>query len=197
MDYAWLDDVTYQDWQRYHGLMGSEFSCRIAITSGLLIFNSQGSEEFADQAYAIQNGSHPSPPINPVIPAMRELQSELEDIAVGFDSRLRRIKRTGERAFTGAPVDGDEVPGDAEFSILPIPEETAVDESEEVPPVILGRSKEQVLEALNMAEEQSPETTLSEGSVLAESVEVKSREPAEETDSIPETIQVATHHVEL
>jgi hypothetical protein len=164
----------------------------------LLIFNSQGSEEFVDQAYAIQNGSHPSPPINPVIPAMRELQSELEDIAVGFDSRLRRIKRSGERAFTGAPVDEDEVPSEAEFSILPVPEETAVNKPEgEIPPVILGRSKEQVLEALKMAEEQSQETTLSEGSELAESVEMTFREAAEETGSIPETIQVATHHVEL
>ena len=22
MDYAWLEDVTYMDWQRYHDLMG-------------------------------------------------------------------------------------------------------------------------------------------------------------------------------
>lgn len=26
LDYAWLDDVTYQDWQRYHDLVRSEYS---------------------------------------------------------------------------------------------------------------------------------------------------------------------------
>jgi hypothetical protein len=25
MDYAWLEDVTYQDWQKYHDLMRSKF----------------------------------------------------------------------------------------------------------------------------------------------------------------------------
>ena len=26
MDYAWLDDVTYRDWQNYHDLVRSEYS---------------------------------------------------------------------------------------------------------------------------------------------------------------------------
>ena len=26
-DYIWLGDVTYQDWQRYHALVGSECFC--------------------------------------------------------------------------------------------------------------------------------------------------------------------------
>lgn len=26
LDYAWLDDVTYQDWQRYHDLVRSKFT---------------------------------------------------------------------------------------------------------------------------------------------------------------------------
>lgn len=25
LDYAWLEDVTYDDWQRYHALIGSQY----------------------------------------------------------------------------------------------------------------------------------------------------------------------------
>jgi hypothetical protein len=25
LDYAWLEDVTYNDWQRYHALIGSQY----------------------------------------------------------------------------------------------------------------------------------------------------------------------------
>ena len=57
-------------------------------------------KKYLNVAASIQNGTHPSPPINPVATALNDLQSELEDIVVGFETRLRRIKRAGERAFT-------------------------------------------------------------------------------------------------
>jgi hypothetical protein len=31
-DYIWLADVTYQDWQRYHALVGSERFCATSNT---------------------------------------------------------------------------------------------------------------------------------------------------------------------
>ncbi|KAI0079105.1 hypothetical protein K474DRAFT_730573 [Panus rudis PR-1116 ss-1] len=143
LDYAWLDDVTYQDWQRYHQL-------------------NIRSENFTDQAHAIQNGTHPSPPINPVLDALSELQTEVEDTILGFETRLRRVKRHGERSFGAKdgkdPVD-DEIVLDETVSILPI-EDDAHKKPEEgetpanIPPVTIGRSKEEVVEALNRAAEQ-------------------------------------------
>lgn len=33
LEYAWLDDVTYMDWRRYHALLDSKITC-------LTMFNS-------------------------------------------------------------------------------------------------------------------------------------------------------------
>lgn len=138
IDYAWLDDVTTRDWERYHDLM-------------------RRGENFKEEAMMIQNGTHTSPPINPIIPAIADLRSEVEDIVIGFETRLRRIKRNGDRVFGGLSMDnnekregdelGDEKP---EVSILPInPDDELIDEV--IPPVVIGKSQEQVLEALGNA----------------------------------------------
>ncbi|THH27750.1 hypothetical protein EUX98_g6442 [Antrodiella citrinella] len=146
LDYAWLDDVTYQDWQRYHDLV-------------------RASEQFTELATSIQNGSHPSPPINPVLPALADLQAEVQDVVVGFETRLRRVKRNGDRAFGAIPGDEDvndgeesDTPADETVSILPIEQD---EKKEPVPAqspldvhqVIIGRSKEEVVAALNRAAE--------------------------------------------
>ncbi|KAH9987154.1 hypothetical protein BJV74DRAFT_842836 [Russula compacta] len=110
-DYMWLADVTYHDWQRYHALVGK-------------------SNNFTDLAMSIQNGSHPSPPINPISDAMQELQTELQDVIAGFETRYRRIKRHGFKAFDSPPSDkiGEEEveqviesPEPPEASIFPTP----------------------------------------------------------------------------
>ncbi|CAL1715216.1 unnamed protein product [Somion occarium] len=148
LDYAWLDDVTYQDWQRYHDLV-------------------RRSENFTAQAHAIQNGSHPSPPINPILTALSDLQIEVQDTVLGFETRLRRINRHGERSFGSKdgqdPID-DEIILDETVSILPIEDEAhrAPAEGEtpvDIPQVIIGRGKEEVISALNRAAEQESATS--------------------------------------
>ncbi|KAG1835799.1 hypothetical protein DFJ58DRAFT_710522 [Suillus subalutaceus] len=134
LDYAWLDEVTYSDWQRYHSLIDA-------------------SEKFAQEANSIQNGTHENLMMdNPIIPIFEDLESEVQDVVIGFETRLRRIKRDGERAFNS--VQKDEEKEQLLFqsvSILPIPEEGA-GERAYVPPVVIGRSKEEVLEALGKVE---------------------------------------------
>ncbi|KAL1940799.1 hypothetical protein VTO73DRAFT_7840 [Trametes versicolor] len=139
LDYAYLDDVTYLDWQRYHDL-------------------ARRSENFTTHAHSVQDGSHPSPPINPVVAAIADLQVEVEDVVAGFETRLRRITRGGARAFGTTEEESDDeeapAPGDETVSILPIeesalPEHTQSPADVEVPPVVIGRGKEEVEAALN------------------------------------------------
>ncbi|KAI6001192.1 hypothetical protein EDD15DRAFT_1663711 [Pisolithus albus] len=138
LDYAWLDDVTYNDWQRYHSLMGV-------------------SDDYAEEAASVQNGTHPSIVVaNPLAPITEDLRSELGDIIIGFETRLRRLKREGERAFNGnGAVQKEEEKGhvsEPEVSILPIPGTDARERVQtSIPPVIIGRSKEEVLDALKKA----------------------------------------------
>ena len=125
-------------------------------------------------AMAIQNGSHPSPPINPVLDVMEDLQEEVNDITVGFETRLRRIKREGDRAFAmniAKDIDNILAEGQDEpletvesseplASILPVPEpDDSLGRSEEdvlreVSDSVLGRSKDEVVEAFGRAEKQ-------------------------------------------
>ncbi|KAI0369129.1 hypothetical protein BV20DRAFT_1053422 [Pilatotrama ljubarskyi] len=138
LDYAYLDDVTYMDWQRYHDL-------------------ARKGDNFTAHVQSVQDGTHPSPPINPVLPAIADLQNEVEDVVAGFQTRLRRINRNGARAFGTPEEASDEEPpatGDETVSILPIeesalPEHTQSPADVNVPPVVIGRGKEEVEEALN------------------------------------------------
>lgn len=139
LDYAWLDEVTYSDWQRYHSLIDV-------------------SEKFTEEANSIQNGTHENLIMdNPIIPIFEDLESEVQDVVIGFETRLRRIKRDGERAFNNVQKDEEKTAADPErdvgpeVSILPIPEE-GTGERTYVPPVTIGRSKEEVLEALGKVE---------------------------------------------
>ncbi|OJA21190.1 hypothetical protein AZE42_01377 [Rhizopogon vesiculosus] len=141
LDYAWLEEVTYSDWQRYHSLIDA-------------------SENFTQEANSMQNGTHASSSVdNPIIPIFEDLESEVQDVVIGFETRLRRIKRDGERAFNSIQKDeekgttaADLEPGvEPEVSILPIPEKGA-SAQDYVPPVVIGRSKKEVLEALGKVE---------------------------------------------
>jgi len=140
-DYIWLDDVTYLDWKRYHDLLGK-------------------SDNFTNLAHSIQNGSHPSPPIDPVSGAIHEFQREVEDIITGFESRFSHIQRNGLRALESSLGDmgGDEdaeqdteLPQSPEVSILPIPRDDPNLISESDFPVV-GRGKVEIEEALERAE---------------------------------------------
>ena len=86
------------------------------------------------------------------MPAIQDLQAEVEDVISGYNARLRKVKRSGVRAFGSADeAAGDEEDGSA--SILPIeePEQTGV--GADVPPVVVGRGKEEVEAALNRVAE--------------------------------------------
>lgn len=96
-----------------------------------------------------RNGTHAEAMDNPLLPALKELRVEVDDIITGFGSRLRRIQRDGERAFSEPNHDQDS-PGsksaeDPTASILPIANE------ESIPQVTVGKSPEQVAEALKEA----------------------------------------------
>lgn len=168
LDYAWLDDVTYNDWQRYHGLIQGQLHHRnliITPASDRLT----ASENFAQEAASIQNGMHPSDTApNPVLPVIEDIESEIRDIAIAFETRLRRIKRDGERAFNNGNGNGtasheeDKVSAtEPEVSILPIPDATERPNTVAVPPVIIGRSQEEVLEALKKVQPHDGQETLS------------------------------------
>jgi hypothetical protein len=160
-EYIWLADVTYHDWQRYHALVGSEcffFFMHLCYLLNCLVL--KGSNNFTELANSIQNGSHPSPPIDPIPSVMHDLQLELQDVIAGFETRFRRIKRNGFRTFdslSGDTMDEEENEHVSEshqppeVSILPIPE----DESNpilgsEFP--VVGRGKAEVEEAFARAE---------------------------------------------
>lgn len=123
------------------------------------------SENFLDYCRSVQNGSHPSPPINPVQAAIQELEYEVQDVVVGFETRLRRIKRNGERAFGGVAgdIDIEEQPEDETVSILPIEDDAhkplVEGESPAIPPVVIGRKPEEIISALSRAAEQGAQVT--------------------------------------
>ena len=124
LDYAYLDDVTYHDWQRYHDLIRSKSSTNVQRRD-VSLMRFAGSENFTVHAQSIQDGTHPSPPINPVGPAIKELQDEVEDVIHGFNARLRTIKRSGARAFGTPEEEADE-------------EQEGVDQKEITEPLTIG-----------------------------------------------------------
>jgi len=94
---------------------------------------------------------------------MHDLQLELQDVIAGFETRFRRIKRNGFKAFDSLPRDtvdeeeteqGSESYQSPEVSILPIPGE----ESNPGTPIlgsefpVVGRGKAEVEEALARAD---------------------------------------------
>ena len=161
LDYAWLDDVTYNDWQRYHGLIQGDSRSMKLYSLPQCLMAVVASDNFAHEAASIQNGTHTNGTAsNPVVPVIEDIESEMKDIVIGFETRLRRIKRDGERAFNNGngngstpPKEEDKVPApEPEVSILPVPDITGNKPGKVVPPVIIGRSKEEVLEALKKVE---------------------------------------------
>ncbi|OBZ74226.1 hypothetical protein A0H81_05953 [Grifola frondosa] len=118
LNYAWLDDVTYNDWKRYHDLL-------------------KKSDNFTALAQSIQDGTHPSP-------------------------LSTRIKRNGERAFGGQEIDAEADDSIADES-LPIQDRDNVHSPADLPfpPVVIGKSKEEVMDALNRVADQEGQATSS------------------------------------
>ena len=111
----------------------------------------------------MQDGSSVSPPANPLLKELKALQTEVEDVVLGFETRLRRIRRNNARAF-GEGVKQDETDtDDAPVSILPIEDKGKAQTPADidVPPVVIGRSKDEVQAALARAVEADGDAMLS------------------------------------
>lgn len=157
IDYAWLDDVTYSDWQRYHDLMRSY-------------------EKYDSDARTIANGTHPLSPEDPLISAMSDTQHDAMIIIEGFQVRVRDLKLIAHDIYSevdrkaaaaakdvnapdvsalpvGEPSQiADQLPPAPQVSILPIdpnPQEPSV---ESVGDIFVGRGAEEVKEAVARAE---------------------------------------------
>jgi hypothetical protein len=147
-------------------------------------------------ALSVQNGSHPSPPINPVLPAIEDLQNEVQDVVVGFETRLRRIKRTGERAFGSAPEsEARDDPDDETVSVLPIEDESRkrVDDGESpvAPPVVIGRGAEEILSALDRAAEAKAHAT---SAPEDESVDPEQVVESLAQEAVADEVHTSTYH---
>ncbi|KAG8958197.1 hypothetical protein FRC03_009361 [Tulasnella sp. 419] len=157
LDYAWLDDVTVQDWTRYHELLGA-------------------AESLKKELIELANGSSPKSPSNALNNALRQLQLDLQDVGLGFKYYIDKSYRRGLNTFAGRPADYGEngedaepkpeatakdIPsetGEPEVSILPIPDgekdrrphEEVLENAQHV---FMSKGKEQVEQAVKMAEE--------------------------------------------
>jgi len=156
------------------------------------------SENFTQQATAIQKGTHSSPPINPVVDVLEELESEIEDIVNSFETRLQNLKHDGESAFSGQVEDADTTgsTSEPEFSILPVPKDEVDSEGAtgDIPPVVVGRSKEEIVDAFSRAGEDAgviPQSVETESEVAGSFAEEMSTEAGREKPVL------ATGHVEL
>ncbi|KAG5641429.1 hypothetical protein DXG03_005245 [Asterophora parasitica] len=150
LDYAWLDDVTYHDWQKYHDLMRT-------------------SENFTTRASTLQAAVDPKG-TDILIDALNDLEEEVNDVVDGFNVLLNGVRRRAEGpggVFTPyfdsefhkdkeSREQHEEKKGeekekeDEQVSILPIePQPTGEAEPKiggaiGVEDILLGRSKEEV-----------------------------------------------------
>lgn len=105
------------------------------------------------------NGSHPQAFANPVADALQKLQDEVGEIITGFETRLRQIREEGNNILSSDEKPSSGLGSDSpEVSILPIVGDgTRQGKSEEnvlqdVSDAILGRSADEVVEAVGKAE---------------------------------------------
>ncbi|KAF5338636.1 hypothetical protein D9611_012758 [Ephemerocybe angulata] len=118
MDYAWLDDVTYGDWQKYHDLMRTY-------------------ENFEQEAaQRVHNSSNPTAPDNtttslllrlpewpeftvpdPLVAALDKLQTEMDEIVAGFGFALSSLKSKAREVFSVYNFDDEEKESEGFFSV--------------------------------------------------------------------------------
>ena len=136
---------------------------RSAAVANLVYFS--GSENFTAHAHSVQDGSHPSPPINPVMVAIKELQDEVDDVIACFNARLRKIKRSGARGF-GSPVPADEDSEEEADASIPAAEDSEQTEASgegSVRNVVVGRGKGAAESASILPADEPEQTETPEG----------------------------------
>ncbi|KAJ7663823.1 hypothetical protein DFH06DRAFT_1188593 [Mycena polygramma] len=152
MDLSWLADVTPMDWEVYHSL-------------------AKIGEDFQVEASDIQSGKHPRPPADPFLVRLEAAHDALTELVQELGGRIDSLRAEFAGAVNPAVADvpsslalseeegEDEEEGEAEaaepeVSILPI-EPVAPAEPEIVDPaqVVIGKSTEQVVQAMRAAGE--------------------------------------------
>lgn len=132
---------------------------------------------------SIQDGSHSSPPVNPIGAALDDLETEVREIQAGFLSRLRSVGRSGQDALQGQDAPAEDP------HILPVPEEDlAAGLGASVP--IVGRSADEVVAALERAEAFAESHSSAGSESSSEHTEGVSAEAKDDPAS-------PAHHVEL
>lgn len=81
LDYAWLEDVTYDDWQQYHDLV------RMA-------------EAFEQTAYGMQNNTLENAPRDPIMPLLDDLDQDTKDIVAGFQIALGKVRGDAAKVYS-------------------------------------------------------------------------------------------------
>ncbi|KAG6886758.1 hypothetical protein C0992_002506 [Termitomyces sp. T32_za158] len=129
LDYAWLDDVTYYDWQKYHDLMRT-------------------SENFTAHAHKIQAQLEPQG-TNALVDALNVLEREVGGVVDGFARVVEEVRARVEGrggVFAREAEGGEEAEegqggeGEGErVSILPVPKPVPAAQD-----VFVGRDKEEV-----------------------------------------------------
>ncbi|KAL1742124.1 hypothetical protein HDZ31DRAFT_84358 [Schizophyllum fasciatum] len=173
VDYAWLDDVTYSDWQRYHDLM-------------------RAYEKYDSDARTIANGTHPLSPEDPLVEAMSNTQDDAMTIIEGFQVRIRDLKALARDIYSevdaadvsALPVaNPSETPAQVapppEMSILPIDPAQPEAGVEGLDKILVGRSAEEVKEAVARAESFGASVLEKGSSVVAEAVPTVTPDHAE------------------
>jgi hypothetical protein len=146
-------------------------------------------EAFTDKALAVQNGTWAKPIKNVVQDAIEELETEVAGVVGAFETRMTRLNEDGARAFADSTEDV-KVP-DVSIPVTP-PAETAPG-AQAVPPVLVGRGKEEVAEALGRVEAQEVTETLPPTTPDADkSADELVGEIADEAAGLPKNV-----HVEL
>lgn len=123
-------------------------------------------KDFLDKSLALVNGSHPQAYANPVAKALQQLHDEVSEIISGFDTRLRQIRTEGNQILSSKGKPAETEGATPDVSILPIVDDgTGQGKSEEkvlqeVSDAILGRSEDEVVDALHRAEGRASDEKL-------------------------------------
>lgn len=121
----------------------------------LVFFSVPDAKTWAEEITALLDGTAEDAYPNPVLDAFNDLHSEVSDITVGFQTRMRRIKREGERAFAANETPVNKIEGaKPEVSVLPIVNKKGRENGalEEVAEAILERSEKEIVDAIGRAE---------------------------------------------
>ncbi|KAH9479699.1 hypothetical protein JR316_0008294 [Psilocybe cubensis] len=81
LDYAWLEDVTYDDWQQYHNI-------------------ARMSEAFEQTAYGMQNNTLENAPRDPIMPLLDSLDLDMQDVVAGFQVALGSIRGDAMKVYS-------------------------------------------------------------------------------------------------